>query len=204
MKPSVQQFEEILKSDGYSYVVKSKDTEDIDIDFPNLPDWHKEGFEEWRQDEFGKVDVISFDHKDSNYKLLLNGGIPDCNDGYFGVVFDENNDKLLDILSTGDMETTLQSLKTDDTKLDDAFSKKLSPYLECFSIMFENKTEFEFLVFKIMHDEFLRNCSYDMEDYLEENYEDGDDDADAEDAKDAKDDKNDKNDKDDKDAEDAQ
>lgn len=175
MKPSHEQFEAILKNDGYSYVVKSKESVKIDRDFPNLPEWHADEFDEWRYEIFADSTVILFDYKASTYKIMLNMGDADCNDGYFGGVFDGNNDKVLDILSTGDMETTLESLKTDDTKLNDEFVKKLSPYLESLRIEFENDTEFEYLVFKVLveadefscrqMDEYFEDCDdYDCED----------------------------------------
>lgn len=147
--PSSEKFRKILSEDGYTYVITSKDTEGIYLNFPNLPDHHTEEFEEWRQDELPPTTVICFEYKASNYKLLTNLGFAECHDGAFGAMFDANNDKILDVSSSGDMESTIQSLK-DDKKLDDDFLKKLSPYLEYFQIILGNNTELEYLVFKVL------------------------------------------------------
>lgn len=151
--PNSKAFKKILKEDGYTYVVTCKETEPVDINFPNLPDWHQDEFEDEESNHEYLPDstVIWFEYKTSLYRLLINDGWTDTNDGTFGALFDANNDKILDVLSTGDMESTLVSLKdADDAKLDDDFLKKLSPYLQHFSISFENSTELEYLVFKVL------------------------------------------------------
>lgn len=158
-RPTGELFEEILKNDGYEYVMTSKSTEPIDINFPNLPEWHRDEFEEWRQDMLPDVNIFCFEYKGSNYKLLKNNGDADCNDGMFGACFDGNNDKILDLLSTGDMETTIQSLKSDDIKLTDDLISKLSPYLQFFEVVLGNNTELEYLIFKILAE---NNCLYDF------------------------------------------
>lgn len=173
--PSSKEFREILNEDGFAYVVTCKETEPIEIDFPNLPDWHKDEFEDWRQEMLPDSTVIWFEYKASNYKLLVNLGDADCNDGTFGALFDANNDKILDVSSTGDMESTLDLLKhEDDAKLDDNFLKKLSPYLEYFAIILENKTELEYLVFKVL---VQNGCLYDISGIDERYHEDSDNDS---------------------------
>lgn len=127
--PSTKDFIDLLSSDGYTYTVKSKTSEPIDINFPNMPDWHRAEFEEWRHEILPDATVISFEYKGSDYKLVANMGDADCNDGTFGALFDANGDKILDLLSTGDMETTIKSLKEDDAKIDGDLSTKLEPYL---------------------------------------------------------------------------
>lgn len=77
-------------------------------------------------------------------------GIVDTNDGIFGGVFDGNNDKIIDIIPSGDCETTIQSLKTDDIKINDDLPTKLSPYLEFFRFVRNNYTGFENVVFKVL------------------------------------------------------
>lgn len=171
--PSSKEFKEILNNDGYAYVVKSKSTVPIDINFPNLPTWHKEEFEEWRHEILPDATVILFEYKEQNYKLLRNMGDPDCNDGAFGALFDENNDKILDLLSTGDMETTIRSEKNDDTKLDQDFATKFSPYLQYFEIVFGNYTEFEYLVFKVLFD---NGYLYDIDEMDDRFYEESEND----------------------------
>lgn len=148
-KQSSENFREILKNDGHAYVLTSKTSEPIDINFPNLPDWHKEDFEEWRHEILSETTVIRFEYKGSNFKLLRNAGDLDCHDGNFGAVFDGNNDKILDLISSEDMETTIQSLRTDDTKISDDLSTELSPYLRYFVAVLHNSTEFEYVIFKI-------------------------------------------------------
>lgn len=149
-RPTSDRFREILNNDGYTYTVTSKQREPIDINYPNLPQWHKDEFEEWRHEILPDATVISFEYNGSNYKLTVNMGDADCNDGDFGAVFDDNNEKVLDILSTGDMETTIKSLINNDPKLADDFIKKLPSYLEFFEVVLANHTAFEYLVFKIL------------------------------------------------------
>lgn len=145
---SSKNFKEILKNDGYSYVLISKNPLPLDLNFPNLPEWHEEEFEEYGNEMLPVSNDIRFEYKGSNYKLLSNVGDADSNDGSFGALFDDNNEKILDILSTGDNETTMQSLKTDDPKICDDLAAKLKPYLR-YNILLNNK-ELEYLVFKVL------------------------------------------------------
>lgn len=145
---TTKKFREILKNDGYGYVLISKGSEPTDIHFPNLPDWHKEELEVLPDEALPDANVIRFEYKGSNYKLLSNIGDADCNDGCFGALYDSDDGKILDLLSTGDNETTFQSLKTDDTKISDDFVAKLSPYLR-YNVL-HNNTELEYLVFKVL------------------------------------------------------
>lgn len=147
-KISTEQFKELLKNDGFEYVLKSKVSEPIRIDFPNLPDHHQENFDDrhkWLPDS----NVICFEYKGMKYKLLRNMGFADANDGNFGAVFDGNNEKVVDLISSGDMETTIKSVKTDDVKSNDEFTAKLAPYLICFEVVLHNCTELEYLIFKV-------------------------------------------------------
>ena len=180
-RPTSDKFREILNSDGYAYTVTSKQREPIDINYPNLPRWHKDEFEEWRHEILPDATVICFEHNGSNYKLTVNMGDADCNDGNFGAVFDGNNEKVLDLLSTGDMETTLESLINNDPKLADDFIKKLAPYLEVFEVVLANHTAFEYLVFKILAE---NRCLIDI-DEINGRFEDdhsGDDETDDDDS----------------------
>lgn len=62
-----------------------------------------------------------------------------------------NNDKILDVLSIGDFETLIKSLKDgNDTKLDVNFSNKVAPYVGYFEMLFAKNTELEYLVLKIL------------------------------------------------------
>lgn len=182
-RPTAEKFEEILKNDGYEYVVTSESTEPIDINFPNLPQHHRNGFEEWRQEMLPDVNVFCFEYKGTNYKLLTNAGDADCNDGMFGALFDGNNEKILDLLSTGDMETTIQSLKSDDVKLTNDLISKLSPYLQFFEIVLGNNTELEYLIFKILAG---NDCLYDFNGIDDRYCDDSDYDVDEEEQKEDK------------------
>ncbi|XP_055316505.1 uncharacterized protein LOC129576066 [Sitodiplosis mosellana] len=184
-KASSDKLREIFKNDGYTYVVKSIDSERIDANYPNIPYWHISVGEECVRSDFPDATVICFEYRGSHYKLVSNWGIPDCNDGCFGALFDGNNDKILDLLSTGDVETTIRSQKNADTTLDDDFSTKLRPYLKFFTIVLENTTEFEYLAFKVLAenrrlydiDEIdnpaVYNSDYDTPDDDEEEYGEG-------------------------------
>lgn len=141
-------FREILKNDGYTYVIKSKSREPIDVNFPNLPSYHKDDFE-GRRDNLPDSDVVLFEYKGSSYKLLRNMGNADTNDGNFGAIFDANNDKVLDLFSSGDMETTFESLKADETKVSADLQAKLPEYLAFFEVVLHGYTEFEYVAFKL-------------------------------------------------------
>lgn len=65
----------------------------------------------------------------------------DSNDGIFSALLDGNDYKMRDVLSVGDMKTTMKSVKADHEKLSDRFLRKLSLYLQYFSIILENNTE---------------------------------------------------------------
>lgn len=145
---STKEFREILKNDGFSYTIVSKGSEQIEIDFPNLPDWHKE---EWdsRRDEMPKTVVICFEYNGLNYKIRSNKGDADCNDGNFGAVYDANGDKIMELMSTGDTETTFQLLKPDGTKVNDDLLAKLEPYLK-YLVVLHNNSQLEYVVFKIL------------------------------------------------------
>lgn len=145
---SSAEFREILKSDGYSYVITSKSKEPIDVNFPNLPSYHKDDFEH-RRDGLPYADIVLFEYKGASYKLLRNMGYADTNDGNFGAVFDGNNQKVLDLISSGDMETTFKSLKADDTKISGDLQAKLPQYLEFFEVVLNGYTEFEYVLFKL-------------------------------------------------------
>lgn len=149
-KASSVQFKEILKNDGYTYILKSKSSERIDMNFPNLPDWYKGEFKEWRPEMLLEATVTCFEYNGSDYKLYNNVGDADCSDGNFGAVFDENNEKVLDVISSGEMETLMKSLKSDDANISDDLIAQLSPYLQYFEVVLANNTEFEYVVFKVL------------------------------------------------------
>lgn len=147
-KVSTENFKEILRNDGYSYALVSKVSEPTDVNFPNLPDWHKEAFEDLPDESFPDAKVICFEYNGSNYKLQINMGEADSNDGCFGALFDSTGNQIVDILSTGDNETTFQSLKSDDAKISNEHLAKITPYLRYNLLL--NSTELEYLVFKIL------------------------------------------------------
>lgn len=155
-KVSSENFRDILKNDEYAYVLTSKSTERIEMNFPNMPNWYKEEWNEWCYDVSPHADVICFEYKGlSNYKLLRNAGDPDRSfgtlfDGNFGAVFHGNKDKVLDILCSPNLKTTIQSLKAGDRKINDDLLVKLTPYLKFFEAVLHNNMELEYLVFKIL------------------------------------------------------
>lgn len=160
---SSNEFKEILRNDGFVYIILSKDAEQIEMNFPNLPDWHKEEFEVFWRKELPKTVVICFEYKGLNYKIRSNAGDADCNDGNFGAVYDANDDKLMDLISSGDTQTTIQSLKNDGTKVSDDLLAKISAYLE-YSAVLHNNTELEYVVFKVLVE---NGCLFDMNDYFD-------------------------------------
>lgn len=90
-KISSEKFRELLENDGYTYVLTSKCSEPIDINFPNMPDHHRDEFEEWRHEILPEATVIRFEYKGLNYKLLSNLGDADCK---IIIIYYENKIKL--------------------------------------------------------------------------------------------------------------
>lgn len=170
-KPTPEAFSEILKNDDISFTVTSNETEPIEVNFPNLPDWHKEEFDEWRHEILPDSKVVCFEYEGSNYKLRINNGDADCNDGMFGALYDDDDEIIVNLKSTGDMETTIESVKDDDEEIDSDLSEQLSPYLQYFEVILENNTELEYLVFKVLLE---NNCLYDLSG-LEDRYQDDSD-----------------------------
>ncbi|KAG4067680.1 hypothetical protein HA402_005452 [Bradysia odoriphaga] len=183
-KISVDAFKELMKLDGFDYVLKTKDFEPIRKDLPNIPQHHKDYFDE-RCGRMPRTNIFGFEYKGLKYKLFRNMGDGDCNDGNFGAVFAENEEKIVDLISSGDMETTIESLKSDDTRLSEEFCGKLAPYLVCFETVLSKYTEFEFLIFKILLE---NDCLYDLsviddrcEEYNDDDDEEDDDEEEEED-----------------------
>lgn len=181
-KPTAEAFLEILKNNGHTYTVTSMKSEPIDINFPNLPDWHKDEFDEWRHGILPDSKVIRFEYQGFNYKLKLNNGDPDCNDGMFGALYDENNEIIGNLKSTGDMETTIESVKDGDKVIENDHRAKLKLYLAYFEIVLAKETELEYLIFKVL---FENGCLYDLSG-LEDRYQDySDEDSDEDSDKDS-------------------
>lgn len=146
-------FSEILKNDECVLISKSSDR--MEMNFPNMPNWYKEEWDEWCYDVTPYADVICFEYKGSSYKLFRNAGDPDLSfgtlfDGNFGAVFHDSKDKALDILCSPDLKTTIQSLKTGDRKIIDKLVIKLTPYLKKFKAVLDNNMELEYVAFKIL------------------------------------------------------
>ncbi|MEH1936712.1 MAG: hypothetical protein V7L14_24015 [Nostoc sp.] len=56
-------------------------------------------------------DIFGSDAKLISLRMVVNEGNADCNDGHWGAVWERNTKELVaDILSTGDMETTIKAV----------------------------------------------------------------------------------------------
>lgn len=147
---SSDNFREIFKNDGYAYALTSKSTEPIDINFPNMPEWYKDEWELWIRDSLPAIDVVLSEYNGSNYKLLSNASECFCNEGTYGALFDSDNEQILDMISFGDTQSLLHSLKADDTRIGDDLLAKVFPYVEEIEVHLHSNTEFEYLVFKVL------------------------------------------------------
>jgi hypothetical protein len=111
---------------------------------PNIPEHHKENarcdprrYAESEADYFRRhkksqvdyfnhtgqyywvdFDVINSDEVLTKLRMVVNEGDADCNDGQWGEVWQRNTGKkIADILSTGDMKTTVQTCSSELEKL---------------------------------------------------------------------------------------
>lgn len=73
-KINCENFREILKNDGYKYVLILKDYEPIVKNFPNIPNCHKRRIEN-NTHELPDANIFWFEYKGLKYKLLRNGGM---------------------------------------------------------------------------------------------------------------------------------
>ncbi|MEH2367092.1 hypothetical protein [Nostoc sp.] len=100
------------------------------LECPNIPDHHRENarfyyrehpskyFDNIGQYYWVDFDIITSDKLTIKLRMVVNGGDADCNDGQWGEVWQRNTGKpVAQILSTGDMETTVQTSSSELGKL---------------------------------------------------------------------------------------
>lgn len=86
------------------------------IDCPNTPDHYIEKARHPYLHNVGKYywfdfDILGSDAKLISLRMVVNEGDADCNDGHWGAVWERNTKELVvNILSTGDMETTIKAV----------------------------------------------------------------------------------------------
>lgn len=84
------------------------------IECPNIPEHHVEHAEDGS--DIGRYywfdfDVVGADNKRIELRMALNEGDADCNDGFWGAVWERSTQELVvNILSSGDMETTIEAV----------------------------------------------------------------------------------------------
>lgn len=102
-------YRDFLKNDGCDYLLLSKsDYHDIDENFPNLAFTHTVEFD---GDAIAYAKIIQLRYKEINYKMLINSGCADTNDGLFGAVYDNNNEIVINIISSGGDERNMLLLR---------------------------------------------------------------------------------------------
>lgn len=105
------------------------------LECPNIPDHHRRNAKDstrlYREhpskyfDNIGQYywvdfDIITSDKLTMKLRMVVNVGDADCNDGQWGEVWQRNTGKpVAQILSTGDMETTVQTSSSELDKLVD-------------------------------------------------------------------------------------
>ncbi len=100
------------------------------LECPNIPDHHRENarfyyrehpskyFDNIGQYYWVDFDIITSDKLTMKLRMVVNAGDADCNDGQWGEVWQRNTGKpVAQILSTGDMETTVQTTSSELDKL---------------------------------------------------------------------------------------
>ncbi|NEP86751.1 MAG: hypothetical protein F6K18_07850 [Okeania sp. SIO2C2] len=89
------------------------------LDCPNIPDHHFSGaeIEEDNPDyDTGRYywfdfDIVGMDGLLLPLRMVFNEGDADCNDGFWGVVFERNTEEIIaNIISSGDCETTIEAI----------------------------------------------------------------------------------------------
>lgn len=92
------------------------------IDCPTIPRHHIENAKDFGEnpadylDRIGKYywfdfDLVSSDGTIIKLRMVFNEGDADCNDGFWGAVWTRNRgERVANILSTGDMETTIKAV----------------------------------------------------------------------------------------------
>ncbi len=93
-------------------------------DCPNTPEQHGEDLDGYDDDfvtdhlemlicEWVDFDIISLDNQFLPLRMVFNWGDGDCNDGFWGAVWERNTEELVaNILSTGDCETTIEAVSS--------------------------------------------------------------------------------------------
>ncbi|MEH2027218.1 hypothetical protein [Nostoc sp.] len=101
------------------------------LECPNIPDHHRENvrlygghrskyFDDIGQYYWVDFDIITSDKLTMQLRMVVNEGDADCNDGQWGEVWQRNTGKpVAQILSTGDMDTTVQTSSSELDKLVD-------------------------------------------------------------------------------------
>lgn len=91
-------------------------------DIPNTPEWHSDedawddpaDFVERLSElecEWIDFDIIDANHQSLPLRMVFNWGDGDCNDGFWGGVWERNTEELVaNISSTGDCETTIEAV----------------------------------------------------------------------------------------------
>ncbi|GGA06186.1 hypothetical protein [Okeania sp. KiyG1] len=89
------------------------------LDCPNIPEhhlYHTEGRKEALDYHIGRYywfdfDILRIDGLLLPLRMVFNEGDADCNDGFWGVVFDRNTEEIIsNIISSGDCETTVEAI----------------------------------------------------------------------------------------------
>ncbi|NEP76913.1 MAG: hypothetical protein F6K39_01230 [Okeania sp. SIO3B3] len=89
------------------------------LDCPNIPEhhlYHAEGCKEALDYHIGRYywfdfDIVGTDGKFLPLRMVFNEGDADCNDGFWGVVWERNTEEIIaNIISSGDCETTVEAI----------------------------------------------------------------------------------------------
>jgi len=89
------------------------------LDCPNIPEhhlYHAQGHENDPNYDMGMYywfdfDIVGMDGLSLPLRMVLNIGDADCNDGYWGAIWERNKEEIIaNIISSGDMETTLEAI----------------------------------------------------------------------------------------------
>ena len=89
------------------------------LDCPNIPEhhlYHAEGYEDDPDYDVGRYywfdfDIVGMDELLLPLRMVINKGDADCNDGYWGVIWERNTEDIIaNIISSGDMETTIEAI----------------------------------------------------------------------------------------------
>ncbi|MGB3513928.1 MAG: hypothetical protein WBA93_32915 [Microcoleaceae cyanobacterium] len=139
------------------------------LDCPNIPDhhlYHAEGHKDDPDYDMGRYfwfdfDIVGMDGEYLPLRMVFNEGDADCNDGFWGVVWERNTEEIIaNIISSGDMETTVEVISK--KHIDMYESQEIVVPTIFYNTIVANDTKLEKILYLVM--QFCYEWIYDEDD----------------------------------------